>query len=685
MDIETAFKLGRQFHNQGQWQQAEEVYKKILAAAPGHFASLHMLGKLKLQTGKYQNAAQILAAALRLKPDSAAAHVAYGAAVRQLGKHEAALNHYDRALVLDPNSAVALNNRGEVLFELKRHAEALQSLNRALKIKPDLATTWNLRGRTLVQLFRHDEALASYDRAIQLAPNFHWGHLCRGEVHWIRGNGSKAVADFSTAARLKPGDAVARWAAIMAIIPSLPSTHEEALESRRRFDHELTLLRAEFDAGKFAALHAIGSLQPFYLAYQEQNNRELLGKYGELCVKVMDRWQRQIDKARRPLSGNDNICKVGLVTAFLFDHSVWSAIVQGWVDHLDREAFELHIFNVGTKQDPETERAKAGADHYHSGIPTLTGWINRILQSDIDVLIYPELGMDGLTFRLATLRLAPIQVMTWGHPETSGLPTIDYFVSAEAFEPPDAESHYVESLACLPNLGCCYPKSNVEVIIPDLPKMKVDTGHPIFICAGTPFKYTPEHDRILIEIARRVDNAQFLFFHAARFSNLSIKLFERLAAAFATAGLDYSKHVKRLPWLNRGMFFGVLRSATVYLDTIGFSGFNTALGAVESDLPIVTREGKFMRGRLASSILQRMGMGDLVTHTDQEYVELAVRLASDRAYRDKVVEQMKTSREVLFDDPEPVRAFEKLLLQWSGREQQVRASRSVAEPSTLQS
>jgi predicted O-linked N-acetylglucosamine transferase (SPINDLY family) len=97
------------------------------------------------------------------------------------------------------------------------------------------------------------------------------------------------------------------------------------------------------------------------------------------------------------------------------------------------------------------------------------------------------------------------------------------------------------------------------------------------------------------------------------------------------------------------------------LDTPGFSGFNTAMQAIECGLPVVGREGEFMRGRLASGILRRMGMDALVATTDEAYVELAVALTRDAGRRQRLRDEMIARRGVLFGDLEPVRALERFL------------------------
>jgi hypothetical protein len=118
-----------------------------------------------------------------------------------------------------------------------------------------------------------------------------------------------------------------------------------------------------------------------------------------------------------------------------------------------------------------------------------------------------------------------------------------------------------------------------------------------------------------------------------------------------------------IPWQKTEAFYGLMQVSDVFLDTIGFSGFNTAIQAIECGLPIVTREGLFLRGRLASGILRRMGMTELIANNEEEYINLAVRLVEDRAYREAMKEKIIASRLILFDDLTPIRALEQFLIE----------------------
>jgi predicted O-linked N-acetylglucosamine transferase (SPINDLY family) len=122
--------------------------------------------------------------------------------------------------------------------------------------------------------------------------------------------------------------------------------------------------------------------------------------------------------------------------------------------------------------------------------------------------------------------------------------------------------------------------------------------------------------------------------------------------------LDIDEYVTFVPWQDAPGFWGLLKRADVFLDTIGFSGFNTAMQAVECGLPIVTREGRFLRGRLASGILKRMGLQELVAQSEEDYVALVVKLVREDEYREHIRERIEASRDILFEDIAPIRALE---------------------------
>jgi protein O-GlcNAc transferase len=636
---------------------AAELFGRALATRPNDVGSLFNCGHAWLDQNEADKALAYYERALQLAPGNARAHNNRGNALRALGSFEDALRSYDEALALAPDFAGAHNNRGNVLRELGRLPEAVQSYERAIALEADFADAWNNRGVALRELGREDDALASYEEAIRVNSDCAEAHYCRSLLLYHRGNQREALAACRRALAIRPEWADARWAEAIMNIPVLLAAGEDVATSRRDFALALAALDAWFETSGCDGSNQVGSLTPFHLAYQEQNNRELLSAHGTICSKLMRRW---LDTKSIPAPGKNSggLKKIGIVSAHFRDHSVWNAIVKGWFRHLDRDKFELHGFYLGTQHDAETAWAKTQSASFTQGDRTLANWVRAIAEKKIDVLIYPEIGIDNMSIKLAALRLAPVQAAAWGHPETTGLPTVDYYISAEAFEPANAADNYSEKLVALPNLGCAYSALPIVPANPVLPDLEFDPAIPLLLSPGTPFKYAPQHDAAFVEIAQRLGQCHFVFFE---FGSAWKLLKFRLEAAFAQSGLRFEDYCAFVPWQNRAQFLGLMQRAQVYLDTPGFSGFNTAMQAVGCGLPIVTGEGRFMRGRFASGILHRMGLGDLVALDRGSYVDLAVRLASNSNYRDNLRTRIAFSRDVLFDDLTPIRALESFL------------------------
>jgi predicted O-linked N-acetylglucosamine transferase (SPINDLY family) len=301
-------------------------------------------------------------------------------------------------------------------------------------------------------------------------------------------------------------------------------------------------------------------------------------------------------------------------------------------------------------------------DHMEAGTRPIVDWAKVIRNRGLDAIIFPEIGMHEITLALASVRLARRQFAAWGHPETTGLPTIDGYLSAELLEPAGAEAHYTERLVRLPNLGVHCRPYGIGSAPFDLGSVGVACERPIFICPGVPFKYRPEDDQVFVEIARRLRHCTFIFFQH-RVAELSNKLLGRIAAAFRAAGVDPSRYLRSIPWQPRAAFFGLLRQADVYLDTIGFSGFNTMMQAMECHLPCVTYDGRFMRGRLGSGILRRLEMPEWVAADKEHYVDLACTLGANSDCRARARETIREREAILYEDVGAVDMLTNVLLQ----------------------
>ena len=641
----------------GDFEAALGSLRAALHMRPGYVGALRNLGLLLGRLGRWTEAE----AALRQATEDADGQYWRGNALVHLDRPEEAAACFREALRIRPDFAEALCALGNIVGDKGRSAEAIALLTRATELQPALADAHVGLGNMRVAGRQLEEAARCYRRALELDPRLLQAHINLGNVLIDVGQPDEALRSYDAALTLDPECGAARWSRAMGLIPALRETPEDLSRSRAAFAAELTRLEQWFDASRAErGFHVVGVQQPFWLAYQEENNVDLLRSYGQLSAKLMEPWQRQrrLAPAVRRAPGR---VRVGVVSQYFRRHSVWNALIKGWFQQLDRERFELSAFCLSAEQDDETQYARSRAAQFEQGARPLQQWAECILAAQPDVLVYPEIGMDPMSVKLASLRLAPLQAASWGHPETTGLPTIDYYLSAQDMEPDGAQANYTEQLVSLPHLGC-FVQPEAEQPLGGLDSLGVDLSSPLLVCPGTPFKYAPEHDRVLARIARELESCRFVFFtHWTQ--ALSEKLRLRLARAFAQEGLDAGRHISFLPWLTRQAFLGLMQRADVFLDTIGFSGFNTALQAVQCGLPIVTREGRFLRGRLASGILKRIGVPELVAADEAQYAALAVRLVRDPAYRDGIRRRIADGRSRLYGDTAPIRALEDFLAQ----------------------
>lgn len=601
--------------------------------------------------------------AIKINPEKTDAWINAGDALLDSGRLKDALACFEKFIELAPELAEGHIKRGMLLQKVGNLSEALVCLEKAIDLDPRNLGAYICKSAVLIELKQFEAALTCINKRIALNPNMADAYIDRGSALESLNRYPEAKNSFQNALKIDPKNAQAKWGNAFNLIPRILASADDAKRFRQSFQSALTDLNQWLDQSNIEyAYKAVGWRQPFYLAYQETSNKELISQYGQICHKTMNWWQSQNNLSLGTQKNKSvDLIRVGIVSSQIYEHSVWSAIVKGWLENLNPALFEIHIFYLSSFSDQETLLAKSIATSFTENLKNLEDWAKAILDKQVDILIYPEIGMDPLTCKLANLRLAPIQAVSWGHPETTGLPTIDYYISSKEFEPANADAYYSEKLFLLPNLGCHYSARSLTPVAPDLQSLGLDPESPMLICPGTPFKYAPEHDKVLVSIAQKLPTCQFVFFESPE-KPLSSAFRERLSQAFESENLNASQFLRFIPWQKTEAFYGLMQKADLFLDTIGFSGFNTAIQAIECGLPIVTREGLFLRGRLASGILRRMGITELIASNEEEYVNLAVKLVQDREYREATITKIIDNRSILFDDLSPIRALEQFLI-----------------------
>jgi predicted O-linked N-acetylglucosamine transferase (SPINDLY family) len=641
--------------------EAVVCYERALALQPDYSEALFNLGNALQALERHDEAIMRFQAAVRLKPDHAEARNNLGKSLSALGRHEEALAQFARALASNPRYAEVEHNLGNLLHSIGRYREALAHSQRALALKPSHSKAHDSAGNSLRQLNRAPEAMSHYERAIALEPGYAEAHYNLGGLLKELGRRKEAVEHYERALELKPDLAEARFALCMAQLPILYREEAEIAERRLAYQRQLMRLRDDVESGaaKGDLAEGLGSNLTFYLAYQGLIDRDLQSVYGALACRIMAKRYPPAHIADPP--GSAERVRVGIVSGFFRQHSVWKISIKGWLGQLDRRRFQVFGYHTGVEQDAQTVAAAALCDRFLQGPLPLARWREAILADAPHVLIYPEIGMDGASVQLAAQRLARVQCSSWWHPVTSGLPTLDYYLSSDLMEPPDGQEHYSERLIRLPNLGVYYEPVEVEPVPIDREQLGLRAGAVAYWCGQSLYKYLPQYDQVFPRIAREYRNCQFIFIEYRAGLEITELFRQRLHRAFEAHELNAADHCVFLPRLSQERFISSISQCDVFLDSVGWSGGNSTLESLAHDLPIVTMKDRLMRGRHSAAILHRMGVVDTVTESLDDFISIAVRLARDPEWRKRVSRQIAKNKHRVYRDRSWVAALEDFL------------------------
>lgn len=651
----------------GNLARAEGYAKAARALAPDDPDALHLHGVVLWRLGRAAEAAPLLQRAAAAAPGSAEARKNLGIVLFDLHRIDEAIVCFREATRLQPQMAAAHYHLATALREKGDLDAAIAVLQRVLTLLPDLREAANDLAAALKERGRIPEAIAIFQAIAARHPQDALAWINLGRCLLDYGNASEARQAFEHALTLNPRAAAARFGKCLASLPLGYESEEAIRASRAAYERELSGL-CDYYAAAAPAERAIAAdsgahTLPFYLAYQGQDDRALQAKFGGLIADLQQsRYPQWAARPSMPPRQADGRLRIGVVSGFFRQHSVWK-LFAGWVRGLDRRRFRVLGYSTSQRRDAETAKARAAFDAFVDEPLPFEALAARIRADAPHALLYPEIGMDSVTLRLAALRLAPLQCVSWGHPDTTGLPTIDAFLSSDLMEPPEADAYYTERLVRLSNTSLDYMPLDVVPVAPDLAAAGVRPEAIKYLCCQSLYKYRPAHDHLLAAIAAQVPTAQFLFIEHALSPSLTAMSRERFAAAFRARGLDPARHIVFLKPLDAARYAGLNAACDIYLDSLDWSGGNTALEAIAAGLPLVTLPGQFLRGRHFLALLKRMGIGETVAGSMDEYVAIAVRLGRDAAWRAEQSSRVVERRGLLYNDREPVAALEQFLLQ----------------------
>lgn len=647
-------------HHQGEsfYRKAGDMFVRALSTTPDDVILLSQLALCRQRLDNREGAEALLGRALSLEPGNGQVNHSLGLICQASHRHPEAARYFQRAAEVSPQNAESHFRLGLSLGDTGDLIPARAAFERACGLEPDQEPYLLGLGNIYLKLNLFEEAERTYTQLLQAHPDSASVHFNLGQVYRTHNLTERAIEAFTRAEELDPSNLENRWGKRLTL-PVLYQSTDEIHQARTRFTQNLNALSEDVPLhnreGGERALQALGSRTNFHLAYQEQNDKALQKQYGQLTQKILEvacpQWRAP--RLQRPTTPK---IKVGFASAFFWEHTV-GKLFNGWLTQLDPARFEISAFYNGQREDPHTEALRAQCHRFVHTPDTLEELARAIAGEDLDVLIFPELGMNATIFQVAGLRLAPLQCAAWGHPVTPGLSTIDYFLSSELMEPADGQDHYNERLVTLPHLSIYYH----EPAPPKAPKPREAFGlspeRVVYLCCQSLFKYLPHYDHVFVRIAAEVPNAQLVFL-ANKSAQVTAQFKERLRPCFEAAQLDVDEVVRILPQQQRGDYLSLNHAADVYLDSLGWSGGNTTLEALSAHLPMVTWAGPYMRSRHTAGILARLGLEEEVAADVDDYIHRAVHYGSSPDKRAALRQCIAERKHRVFQDPEAIRGLE---------------------------
>lgn len=703
---EAYYNFGLALVEQGQIDEAIEFFYKVLEIEPEHIDACLNLSTLLIQQQCPEAAIACLQDILSLQPECAEAYFnlssafllqeddieavecleiaiaiqpGYVEAYFRLGtifsnqnRLDEVINCFLKVVEIQPDYVEAHFRLGYVLYLQERFDEAINCFLNVVELNPNYVEAHYILAAILIGQSKLDEAIVCCQRTIELKPEHVGAHYLYAEALALQGKAEEALGYYQKVLELAPDHATA-YRESQLILPTLYRNKAEITWWRQRFTQGLQNLIErvclDTEEGRRWALDAIGKSVNFLLTYQGMNDVELQAQYGQLVHRIMvanypQYSQEIVTKSQKSeLNETSQIhqkIRIGYLSSQFYNHSVARAIL-GWLEHSDRHSFEIYSYHTGKTSDHITEKFQANSTIYRHINGSTEAICKQVTADKLDILIFADIGLTAHLTQIASLRLAPFQCTCWGHPITSGLPTIDYYLSSDLMEPEDhlvAQSHYTEKLVRLPKLGVSFPKIGLPENRKGRSDFKLSEQSVVYLCCQSLFKYLPQHDYIFAQIAQRLPHACFVFVARPLKSYLVEQFQLRLHRAFNHLGLDSQKHCVMLPHMEMDDYLSLCSLSDVFLDTIGFSGGCTTLDAIACNIPVVTIPGEFMRGRHAYAMLQILGVTDTIASNEEDYIELAVKLGLDRNWRQEIAEHMSSCHDNLYEDKTCVTALE---------------------------
>lgn len=652
--------LGAVLRAAGRADDAEARYREALAVAPGAAHARFNLANLLAARGASAAALREYAAVLERDPRHAGALNNVALLFRAAGRLPEAEAVYRRLIEWHPGDAGARSNLGALLMETGKVDEAVTLYREAITLAPADQQPYNNLGVALLETGAYGEAIARLTRARDIDPAV-------GDVHENLGNAYRKVGATTEASRCyERARALTESGGVRfkqaTLLPVVADSAAELGRWRARMAAAVNNLVR--DPPVMQDPNAEVGVTAFNLSYHDTNNRDLQAAlaraYLAACPSLAAVAPHCAASHRAELPGRERP-RVGFISRHFANNAVgWC--FHGVLRHMPRADMEVVALRFGESDDPLWRSIAADADSAVVLPARLAAARERIAAQALDALVYTDIGMEPLTYFLAFARLAPLQCVLGGHPDTLGIPALDLYVSSDLQEPPDADAHYSERLVRLPGAPTYYDRPGLPSPLKPRSAFGLPDGAPLYFCAQTLIKIHPDMDALFAGILARDPDGLLLLP-----SGYTLPLVDRLRARFARTLGPLAERVRFLPTMSHNDFMNVMALADVSLDTRPFGGGNTSWQAIAAGTPVVTWPGRFLRGRYTQALYRLAGVPDTVVDSAEAYVETAVRLARDATFRADVAARVESASGRLFADMTHVRALHDTILHGLGR------------------
>ena len=543
-----------------------------------------------------------------------------------------------RALDADPTHAEALNNLGNVDLREHRFGDAAEDFRRALEIAPSFVEAFNGSGLAAQELGRARDAGAAFRRAIELRPGFVEAHANLAMTCVQLGDTATARDTFLHAATLAD-DAMLRLRAAVLLSPIMGT--KASIEADRQRIH------ADMQSLASAPRHATEAQlmkyldPPFYFAYRGWNNRETLSDLAALYLKMAPELGCEAPHVRGPRTRAR--VRVGFVSQYFFRHSVGMSFMQLIAGLAADPRLEIVGISLGHKDDDVTASIRSNCAGWISPRGNLSSIRAAIAALELDVLFYTDIGMDRVTYPLSLSRLARVQCLSGGHPETSGSPNIDYLLSSRWLETPAAQAFYNEELVLLDAFNSVL---SPPAVVPDLASRAQLglAGERVYLCPVKLHKLHPDFDAALAALIERDPKACVVLFEDERQAHwralTEVRQRQTMGAAAARVRFE--------PWADARTFQSWLQAADAVLDCWPFGMGTTAISALGQGIPVLTLPSERLSGRGTQGLLRMMDIDWLVATSVDDFVSRALTLAAEPSLRQQLAQDLRARSDLLF-------------------------------------